>query len=296
MKRAAPRAVTRSLLRRMPLPSLDDDADKEERGRALIIGGSIEIPGAVLLAGIGALRAGAGKLQLATVSACAPALGLAIPEARVIGLRADRRGEIASGGQRGLAEAVAGADAVVIGPGMSSQPAARALVSVVAPRMRETAALVLDAGVLPALAARPSLIDRLGGRAIMTPHPGEMAAMLGIEKKEVEARLPETAILAAGRYGAVVVLKSSETWIAAPEGELFRFRGGGVGLGTSGSGDVLTGIVAGLLARGARPAVAAAWGVWLHGTAGVQLSRMVGKVGFLARELADEVPGLLGSP
>ena len=98
---------------------------------------------------------------------------------------------------------------------------------------------------------------------------------------------------AAERYGAVALVKGRFSFIAAPDGRAFRFEGGGVGLATSGSGDVLAGIVGGLAARGADPLTATLWGVWLHGEAGRILTERVGRVGFLAREIPDLVPGLL---
>jgi NAD(P)H-hydrate repair Nnr-like enzyme with NAD(P)H-hydrate dehydratase domain len=109
----------------------------------------------------------------------------------------------------------------------------------------------------------------------------------------VEADPVAAARRAAEAFGATVALKGAQTVIAAPDGSVLRYTRGGVGLGTSGSGDVLAGIVVGLLARGADPLRAAAWGVFLHGEAGNALARRHGAVGFLARELAAEVPRIL---
>ena len=129
---------------------------------------------------------------------------------------------------------------------------------------------------------------------VLTPHAGEMASLLGIDKDDVEADPANTALIAAERFGVVVALKGADSWIADPEGELLHYSGGSVGLGTSGSGDTLAGIVAGLAARGASPLTSAAWGVWAHGSAGRVLSRRMATVGFLARELLAEVPALVG--
>jgi len=137
------------------------------------------------------------------------------------------------------------------------------------------------------------LLHRLGGRAVITPHAGEMAAVMGMEKEEVEADPLAVARRAAEELGAAVALKGPDTVIAAPDGRAYRYSGGRVGLATSGSGDVLAGLIAGLLARGAEPVAAAACGVWLHGEAGNALARRVGPIGFLARELPAEVPRLL---
>jgi NAD(P)H-hydrate repair Nnr-like enzyme with NAD(P)H-hydrate dehydratase domain len=263
------REVTPALLRRLALPPLDHGGDKEARGRILAVGGSVQVPGAILLAGVAALRAGAGKLQLATVRAAALPLGLAVPEALVVGLPATAAGEIA--GARAAAplrEHAARVDALLVGPGMTAPRSARALVAALVPRLRDDAVLVLDGAGLIALRDVP--------------------------REEVEADAPEVARLAAARFGATVALKGAESWIAQPDGALLHYRGHAVGLGTSGSGDTLAGIVAGLAARGASATVAAAWGVWAHGSAGRILARRTGTVGYLARELLAEVPALVG--
>lgn len=128
---------------------------------------------------------------------------------------------------------------------------------------------------------------------MITPHAGEMARLLGIDRSEVEADPLAAAHRAADRLGCVVIMKGAQSWIVAPSGEPWLYGGGGIGLATSGSGDVLAGIVAGLLARGAEATTAAAWGVYLHGQAGRRLAERIGPLGFLAREIADEVPAIL---
>jgi ADP-dependent NAD(P)H-hydrate dehydratase len=292
----APRAtpITRALLRRFALPTPDDDDDKDARGRVLAIGGSVETPGAILLAGVAALRAGAGKLQLATVRGAATALGVAVPESLVVSLPQTRGGEISGvTAARALADRAARVDTLLIGPGMSSERAAHAMTKSLARRLGERATLVLDAAAIAGLRGDDDAIRSLGGRAVLTPHAGEMAALLGESKEQVEAQPASCARRAAERFGVVVALKGAESWIAEPGGALYHYTGGTVGLATSGSGDTLAGIIAGLAARGAPALHAAIWGAWLHGAAGRLLTRKVGPIGFLARELLDEVPGLL---
>ena len=288
--------LTRARLRRLPLPPLDEDGDKESRGRVLVVGGSTLVPGAVLLAGVAALRAGAGKLQLATVRDVAIPLALAVPEALVAPLPRTRAGEIA--GARGVAPLrryVAEAAALLVGPGMAVAPSVRGLVAALVRHAGAETTAVLDGAAVVALRDDPRLLAPLGGRAVLTPHAGEMASLLGVDKRDVERDPAAVAAHAADRFGAVVALKGAESWIAGPgERGLLHYRGGRVGLGTSGSGDTLAGIVAGLAALGASPLVATAWGVWAHGTAGRVLARRMGEVGFLARELLDEVPALVG--
>jgi hydroxyethylthiazole kinase-like uncharacterized protein yjeF len=289
-----PIAVTRALLRRLPLPQPDDEGDKDERGRVLVVGGSSQVAGAVLLAGIAALRVGAGKLQLATVSLATAALGMAVPEALVRALPMARTGEIAgSRAHAALAGYAAQTDALLVGPGMSNARAAHALLGPLVGRLDEDAVLVLDAAGILALAHDVDALRPLDGRAVLTPHAGEMASLLEIDKRAVERDPARVARLAADRFGAVVALKGAETWIAEPAGKLYRYTGGSCGLATSGSGDTLAGIVTGLAARGASPVRATLWATYLHGAAGRQLARRVGPLGFLARELLLQIPGLM---
>jgi hydroxyethylthiazole kinase-like uncharacterized protein yjeF len=290
----AARAVTPALLRRIALPRPDAGGDKDSRGRVLAVGGCARVPGAILLAGVAALRAGAGKLQLATARSVAPALGVAVPESLVIALAETRAGEIAGARvPRMLLDNAADVDALLVGPGMSSDREAFALLSRVVGRLGDDAVLVLDAGAILALTHDGRLLRKLDGRGVLTPHAGEMASLLGIEKSVVEEDAPEVAREAARRFGAVVALKGSESWIAEPDGTLYHYAGGTVGLATSGSGDTLAGIVAGLAARGAPAAHAAVWAAYLHGAAGRVLTRKVGPIGFLARELLDEIPRVM---
>jgi hydroxyethylthiazole kinase-like uncharacterized protein yjeF len=288
--------LTRSALRNFPLPEPDEDSDKDERGRVLAVGGSAQVPGAMLLAGIAALRAGAGKLQLATVSSAAIALGIAVPEALVVALPQTRSGEIA--GARGgalLRDRAQEVDAILVGPGMAGDRAAHALVGPIVGRMGNEATLVLDAAAILGLRHDASLLTALNGRAVLTPHAGEMASLLGIDRRDVEADAPSVARVAAGRFGAVVALKGADSWIAEPDDTLYHFKGGSVGLATSGSGDTLAGIIAGLAARGATAMQATLWGVYLHAAAGKALAKRMGKLGFLARELLDEIPKLMNA-
>ena len=127
----------------------------------------------------------------------------------------------------------------------------------------------------------------------MLPLAREMADLLECDAEDVTADPLASVRRAAERYGAVALVKGPCSYIAAPDGQAFRFDGGGVGLATSGSGDVLAGIVGGLCARGADPLTATLWGVWLHGEAGRVLTEKVGRLGFLARELLDQIPRLM---
>lgn len=276
-------------LKRHPLPPIEG-GNKDARGSILIVAGSRDVAGAALLTALGAMRAGAGRLQIVTVASAAAGLSISMPEAMVTGLAEGRDGGFAPSTVKPLAERTAKADVVVAGPGMRGNASTAKLAAALAEAGNK---LVLDAALLHALPQRREAVARTGCPKILLPHAGEMASLLGCEEEEVEADP-----LAAGRrcadlYDALTLVKGVASHIIAPGGSCFRYEGGGPGLGISGSGDTLAGIVGGLLARGADPLAALLWGVWCHGEAGKRLARRVGTLGFLAREIPDEVPGVL---
>lgn len=284
--------IDSDLLRGWPLPDPAQGGSKEDRGRVLVVGGSRQLVGGVLLAGVAALRAGAGKLQVATVEQVAASLAVAIPEARVMPQEAGDGGGLARLDQQVL-EFVAKADAVLVGPGMEQNRATRRVVRQIL--ARTVAVAVADAGALhPSTAQARSKGPGLEGTGlVMTPHHGEMASLLDIGIEQVDASPADIALRYARDNNVVLALKGPTTWIAAPDGRLWVNTGGSAGLGTSGSGDVLAGLVTGLAARGATPGQAAVWGVYLHAQAGEALARSLGQVGFLARELSAKVPMLM---
>lgn len=288
-----PTPVTEALLRARPLPRHEEGEDKDGRGRVLVVAGSLEVPGAALLAGIAALRAGAGRLRIATCRGIAPHLGLAVPEALVLGLDETLAGGISAEEAGRLAEGAGRCDALLLGPGMMDPEA----VSLLTRRLLEEAepgpGFVVDAGALKGLMDCRAAVRRHAGRVVVTPHAGEMAGLLGIPREAVEADPLAAALRVAAELGAVVAMKGGCTRIVSPWGEAWSCSQGNVGLATSGSGDTLAGIIAGLLARGASPEDATIWGVYLHGEAGNRLARSRGPVGFLARELLAEIPGIM---
>lgn len=285
---SAPIDLTPHLLRAWSLPQMVGDEDKEARGELLIIAGSCEVPGAAILAARAALRAGAGKVAIATDEAVALPIGIAVPECLVIGLAAKPDGKFDDRSVNALVARVNAADAVLIGPGMLDEPATVDLVCQLLERCANVP-MVLDAGALAA-----GNTPRAAGRNILlTPHGGEMAKLCDTSKASIQACPVEAAIHAARRWKVAVALKGAETIIVSPEGEAWRHAGDVPGLATAGSGDVLAGVIAGLASRGASLLQAAAWGVCLHGEAGRRLSRKIGSVGFLASEIALEIPPLL---
>ncbi len=274
-------------LKAWPLPGIADDADKEDRGRILVVAGSREIPGAALLAATAALRAGAGKLVIATAASVASAMALSMPEARVVGLPETPDGGFDVRGVAQLESIAAECACVVIGPGMMDEDAGSAFVAALLPSLTHCT-VVLDALAMSAA----QRVKRFDQPVLLTPHAGEMAHLTGRSKQEISADPQGTALEAARQWNVVVALKGATSVIATPDGRLWIHRGGEAGLATSGSGDTLAGMIGGLAARGASPEQACAWGIMLHAGAGARLASR-GPLGFLARELPAEVPAVL---
>jgi len=285
MSRTEPVEVTPRLLRSWALP--EAGSSKYQRGRVLVVGGAARTPGAVQLAGLAALRVGAGHLSLAVADPVAAALAVATPEAGVAGLASDDAGSVLPDGVPGLAAELGKSDAVVIGPGLDNPDLTGRVVQSTLSFLGAQTCLVLDAfavGELPDLGPLPR---ELAARTVLTPNEDE--AELLLERPLGDDPLPGVTELAE-RYGAVV---TCQDLVVAPSGGSWRVGVGHSGLATSGSGDVLAGAVGGLLARGAEPAQAACWAKYLHPAAGERLAARIGRLGFLAREVLGELPLVL---
>jgi ADP-dependent NAD(P)H-hydrate dehydratase len=284
--------ITAGLLRQWPLPQPDTEGDKEERGRLLLVGGAPEMPGTIILAATAALRAGAGKVQIATNKSIALLVGGALLEARVFALPETAKGALAASAGQMILKPAQQADALVIGPGLANKQSVEKLLGKLLPELKNVP-VVLDAEAVTVLDKVQAQGAPLGANLIITPHAGEMASLLQCEREEITGD-PVTAIQkAVQKFNVTVVLKGAQTWLACPDGKLYGHRAGSVGLATAGSGDILAGLMGGLLARGASPAQAAAWAVWVHAQAGKRLASRVGKLGFLAHELLPIFPNVL---
>lgn len=279
--------LDQSALKSYPLPPVADGG-KETKGRILILAGSRNVPGAALLAAIAAMRVGAGKLRIATVESVSTELGIAMPEAMVIGLPEHRDGSFAGSAVERIAELAEQSDAVVAGMGMEAGDICRRIAETL---LESPAWLALDAAILREL--QPLLDVQRNSLPVLLPHAGELAAMLDGALDDVKTDPIGSGRRAAELYRSIVLAKGVTSHVVHPDGHAWTYQGGAPGLGVSGSGDVLAGIVGGLLARGAEPLNALLWGAWLHGEAGASLAKKVGPIGFLAREIADEIPALL---
>ena len=280
--------LTRSALKQYPLPPVVD-GDKETKGRILIIAGCRALAGAALLVARSAMRAGAGKLRMVTVDAVAIGTSLAMPEAMVLGLEEARDGGFTRKAIRRLGEESDRSDVVVAGPGMANSASCGELAKVL---LQSEASVVLDAALLHSL--EPIGPDkRHGPLPVLLPHAGELASLLDCDEAQIESDPVGCGLRAAELHKAIVLVKGVTSHVVTPDGRAWTYRGGAPGLGVSGSGDTLAGIVGGLMARGADPLTALLWAVLLHGEAGEALAAKVGPIGFLAREIPDEITALL---
>lgn len=287
--------VVPPLLREMPLPAIGSTADKNARGQVLVVGGSRETPGGVLLAGVAALRVGAGRLQLATAASVSTALAIAMPEARVIGLLENSAGAVCGSAANALTVEADGADAMLIGTGALDADETGELLCGLLRFVGDTTTVVIDAAALRILAQQPTLLRRVAERTIVMPNQREMATLLDCAVEAVDANPVAALDEAVRRLGVIVTLRGSETWTSAPGAQRFHDRSGHAALGTAGSGDVLAGALTGLCARGADPLRATVWAVHCHGLAGEAAAGRGPGVGLLARELLAELPYVLRS-
>jgi hydroxyethylthiazole kinase-like uncharacterized protein yjeF len=277
--------VDPALLASWALP--EPSGSKRSRGDIVVIGGARSTPGAAQLAGLSALRVGAGRLTLAVAASVATAVGVAVPESGVLPLEETQAGHVRGRSVQAFAPQLRAADAVLVGPGLDDVREARRMLSALADILDEPSAVVLDAYALGALATRRRAHPF--PNAILKPNESEAGVLLGRPLRD----LVDDTVLIAERYRAVV---SCMGVIADPAGSaVYRVREAGSGLGTSGSGDVLVGAIAGLGARGCSPFQAAVWGTYLHSRAGESLAASVAPIGYLARDLSERLPAELGA-
>ena len=265
------------------LPPRPRDAHKGVFGHALVVAGALGFAGAARLAAEGALRSGTGLVTLAVPARIQDTCAAALPEAMTRGLPCDADGTFAPAGAAEAARLARARTACVVGPGLTTGDGVARFLHGFLALVGETA-LVLDADALNLIALGAATLAP-GGRAVLTPHPGEAARLLGTGVAEVQADRPAAASALAERYAATVILKGHGTLIAAPDGRIALNRTGGHGLAKGGSGDTLAGIVGGLLAQGLAPFEAACVGAHAHGIAGDLAEAAHGARAMLARDV-----------
>lgn len=270
------------------VPRLPADAHKGSRGRVMVVGGYRSMPGAVVLAARAALRSGAGLVYAGVPELSGDVVAAHTPEVITYRLPATPNGGFAPKALPLLLDAARQGVVVGLGPGLHTEPESQQVAREFA--LRSPAPVVLDADGIRAFAGQAERLREAASPVVLTPHPGEAAELLGSTARDVQANRPAALEELIRLTGQTVVLKGAFTLVGAPgRGLRFNLTGNRV-LGTAGSGDVLTGMTAALLAQGLPPFDAAALGVWLHGRAGDRLAAQVGYDGVLAGELAEEVP------
>ncbi|MSQ22652.1 MAG: NAD(P)H-hydrate dehydratase [Dehalococcoidia bacterium] len=274
------------------LPTRPIEAHKGSFGRLLVVAGSRNYVGASYLACLGAYRAGAGLVTLATPRGVYAIAAAKLTETTYLPLPETWSGSITSKAAADVQKALDGYAALSVGCGLSQDPETQLFVHEL---LLKNPALVnmptvLDADALNAIAQIPDWHDHLKAPAVLTPHPGEMARLTGLSTTQVQERRMEVARQYAQKWGQVVVLKGAFTVIASPQGDARVSPFANPGLASAGTGDVLAGVIGGLLAQGLSPLDAATCGVYLHGAAGEELRRQLGDAGLLASDLLPEIP------
>ena len=270
------------------LPARPPDAHKGSFGHVLVAAGSLGKSGAAALAVQGALRAGAGLVTLACPAGLHPILAVKCTEAMTAPVADTEEHAFAAAAEEAILALARERDVLALGPGIGRAAETCSLVRGLVKRLEKP--LVLDADGLFALGSDPGALKARRAPTIVTPHPGEAARLLGIAGADVNRDRPSAARRLAERTGAVVLLKGAASVVATADGRMRINPTGGPALGTGGTGDVLTGVVAALLAQGLDAFEAAALGAFVHGFAGDRIAGRSGSAGLLAGELAEELP------
>ena len=277
------------------LPERPSAAHKGDFGRALIVAGSSNYVGAAYLAASAATRVGAGLVTLAVPAGILSAVAGRVAEPTYLPLPESGPGELDAGAAAALiARSLSSYDALLVGCGLGQAPATKALVRRLLCSGTPLPPTVVDADGLNILAAQgDGWWERLSAPTVLTPHPGEMSRLTGASTREIQADRAGYAVRSADEWNTVTVLKGAHTVVATPEGRAAISPHANAGLASAGTGDVLAGVVAGLISQGVRPDDAAELGVFLHGEAGERVRDELGAAGMVASDLLTALPGVI---
>ncbi|MDD4334657.1 MAG: NAD(P)H-hydrate dehydratase, partial [Desulfotomaculaceae bacterium] len=265
------------------LPPRSSPAHKGNFGRVLVIAGSRGMTGAASLAGEAALRSGAGLVTVAVPETLHDVMQGKLTEAMTASLPDTGSGSLSREALPRILSLLENMDVLATGPGLSQAPETVTLVRELLPAIKIP--FVLDADALNALAGQVSILGSLQAPAVITPHPGEMARLMGVAPKDIQADRIGNAVKATAAWNVVTLLKGARTVVAALDGAVYINPTGNPGMATGGSGDVLTGIIASLIAQGLEPSRAAAAGAYFHGLAGDLAAREKGMMGLIAGDI-----------
>ena len=270
-------------------PSLKKRAKNSHKGSfgtALVVAGSYGMCGAEVLAARAAQKSGVGIVKAAVVDKNYTAFTVSVPEAVVLPFETDVEGGFCLSLKQ-IDNCLNGADALLVGPGMGQSFSAKHTVFNLLKHAEVP--IVLDADGINAVSFDINVLRGIKAPVIITPHPGEMARLMGVGVKDIEANRIEYAKNCAKICGVIVVLKGANTVIATPDGRVFINVNGNSGMATAGSGDVLSGIMVSLLAQGYSPLAAAKAAVYLHGEAGDKAAIKHGKISMSASDIITEL-------
>lgn len=270
------------------IPGREKQTNKGDYGKVLIISGSKGMTGAGCLAARAAHRSGAGLVYLAVPGSLLPVYGASLTETIIIPVEDQDKGHIVYDGMGFLEKQMEGKNVIAAGPGLSVNEDTIELIFRIIEK--SIMPLVLDADALNAIARDVSVLKKLKTTAVITPHPGEMARLTGKSTVQIQEDRVNTAREFASKWGVITVLKGFRTIVALPDETAYINLTGNPGMATAGTGDVLTGIIAGLITQGIKPGDAAVAGVYLHGLAGDMAAAKKGEYGLIASDLVDEIP------
>jgi len=273
------------------LPKRRADSHKGDYGHALVVAGSRGKGGAARMSALAALRAGCGLVTAAVPSGLQSGFVSRAMEVMTEGLPETPEGTLAESGLNRILALLEGKQAIGIGPGLTTHPETCRIVRDVVRRARVP--VVLDADGVNAFAGNETALSGRLRPLVLTPHPGEMGRLLGMSGKDVQSRRFQLAREFARRHRCHLVLKGHRTLVATPEGRVHVNPTGNPGMATGGSGDVLTGLLLGLLAQGIETTDAVRLGVYLHGLAGDLAAAEVGEAPLIARDILQHFPAAL---
>jgi hydroxyethylthiazole kinase-like uncharacterized protein yjeF len=263
-------------------------AHKGDYGHLFVLAGSPGKTGAAAMICQGALRTGAGLVTLGIPASLNPILEIKLTEAMTEPLPDAATGYLSSEAFERILQVLKGKTACALGPGISTQPQVQELLLELIPEV--AVPLIIDADGITALASRLEIMKQCKSSIILTPHPGEMARLVGTTTQKVQDDRIGAAKAFATTYGCIVVLKGDKTVIATPDEKVYINPTGNPGMASGGMGDILTGMIGGLIAQGLSPLEAAIWGVYLHGLAGDIAERDLGEISLIAGDIIDYLP------
>jgi hydroxyethylthiazole kinase-like uncharacterized protein yjeF len=270
------------------IPSRENNSNKGDFGRILVITGSEGMTGAGCLAGRAALRAGAGLVYLAVPSSLSHIYDCMLMETITCPIEDHGKGYISLDSTERISELMEGKTVIVAGPGLSVNEDTVKIAEYIINKTKVP--LILDADALNCIARDISVLKKLKAAAVMTPHPGEMARLTGMSIQDIQRNRVEIAVEYARQWNVTIVLKGYRTVVASPDGQVYINSTGNPGMSTAGTGDVLAGIIAALAGQGLSLTDAAVAGVYLHGVAGDRAAALKGEPGMIASDVIDELP------